>query len=157
MLLPSLTSAAIKKMPSMDQDDLNLIKELLLKKQLTHNGGWQLVTDLILPCLNVDRDELIADNSKIFGSFQKDKIVSVEFKAVIYVRGKILIGLVTVDGQEIEEKVPVVILAKNEWFKRHLAEGLAERAVLKQGVFKGLYDKLCAGELIPEEQAYKTG
>jgi hypothetical protein len=53
----------------MDQDDLNLIKELLLKKQLTHNGGWQLVTELILPCLNVDRDELIADNSKIFGSF----------------------------------------------------------------------------------------
>lgn len=105
----------------MDKDDLNLIKELLLKKQLTHNGGWQLVTDLILPCLNVDRDELIADNSKIFGSFQKDKIVSVEFKAVIYVRDKILIGLVTVDGQEIEEKVPVVILAKNEWFKRHLA------------------------------------
>ena len=76
---------------------------------------------------------------------------------MIYVRDKILIALAAVEGQEVEEKVPVVILAKNEWFKRHEAAGLAERAVLKSGVFKKLYDKVCAGKEIAEEEAYMSG
>ena len=71
------------------------------------------------PDENLSGDELIAENSKIYATFQKDQIVTVYFKAVIYVREKMLIGLVNVDGQEVEEKVPVVILAKNSWFKRH--------------------------------------
>jgi hypothetical protein len=117
MLLPVLSST--KKMSAQEQDDIVLIKQLLGKKKMSHNGGWSLVTDLVLPCLNVERDELIAENSKIYATFQKDQIVTVYFKAVIYVREKMLIGLVNVDGQEVEEKVPVVILAKNSWFKRH--------------------------------------
>lgn len=68
MLLPVCSSAGFKKLSSQEQDDFNLIRQLLVKSK-SHNGGWTLVSDLTLPCLNVERDELIAENSKIFGGF----------------------------------------------------------------------------------------
>lgn len=106
-------------MSILDQDDINLIKQLLNPKfKQQHNGGWQLASELILPCLNVDRDEEIVERSSIYGSFLKNQGVRVTITAVVYVRNKILLGIAAVDGQEVEEKVPVVILAKNEWFKK---------------------------------------
>ena len=135
-----------------------MIKELLSKGcKITHNGGWQLANDLVLPCLNVDRDEEIAENSRIFATFQRDVDVNVSFTALIYVRGKILIALASVDGQQVEEKVPVVILAKNEWFKKHQAASLAQKACLKPGVFKTLYDKIRAGTDIPPAGTLVSG
>jgi hypothetical protein len=38
--------------------------------------------------------------------------------------------------------VPVVILAKNEWFKRQQAASLAEKALFRTGAFKTLFDKI---------------
>ncbi len=110
-----------------------------------------------MPCLNVDRDEEIAQNSKIFAGFQRDKLVGLSIAAVIYVREKILIGIANIEGQDVEEKVPVVILAKNEWFKRQQAAGLAEKAILRAGVFKTLFEKIKTGQEVTEEDGYVTG
>lgn len=85
-------------MPSMEKEDLGLIKQLLSQPASKHIGGWSLVPELIVPCLNVDRDEDIAENSKIYHGFKRDQPATVAVRAVIYVREKILIGLASVNG-----------------------------------------------------------
>lgn len=65
--------------------------------------------------------------------------------------------MANVDGQEVEEKVSVIILAKNEWFKKQQAAKLAEKAILKNGVFKNLLDKVRSGQEIEDEKTYVTG
>ena len=158
MLSPMLGGAAVKKMNGIDQDDLLLIKQLLQSNsKLNHNGGWELANEIIVPCLNVERDEEIAENSRIFASFTRDQDAVVTVSAVIYVREKILIAIAAVDGQDVEEKIPVMILAKNGWFKRSQASGLAERACLKTQPFKGVYDKILAGKEITDEEMFATG
>lgn len=116
-------------------------------------GGWELTSELTLPCLNIDRNEDILENSKIWPTFKEEKNASVTIFSVIYVREKIVIGLASVEGQDVEEKVPVVILAKNAWYTRQQAANLAERACLRQGPFKDVYDSLRLGKEITEEQS----
>lgn len=158
LLTQPFSGLSFKKMSNQEQEDIAVIKQLLQRNsKVNHFRGWQLVDELIVPCLNVDRDEEIADNSRIFGSFQRDLQVGVAITAVIYVREKILIGLAAIDGQEVEEKLPVVILAKNDWFNRQQAANLAEKTVFKAGAFKALYEKILSGSEIAEENSYVTG
>ena len=99
LLTQPFSSQSLKKMTSNEQDDIGLIKQLLQRNnKLSHLGGWQFPNELIVPCLNVDRDEEIAQNSKIFASFQRDKLVGLSIAAVIYVREKILIGVANIEG-----------------------------------------------------------
>ena len=158
LLTQPFSGQSLKKMTSNEQEDISLIKQLLQRNsKVSHLGGWQFPSELIVPCLNVDRDEEIAQNSKIFAGFQRDKLVGLSIAAVIYVREKILIGIANIEGQDVEEKVPVVILAKNEWFKRQQAAGLAEKAILRAGVFKTLFEKIKTGQEVTEEDGYVTG
>lgn len=158
LLTQPFSGPSFKKMSSVEQDDISVIKQLMQRNsKVNHLGGWQFVNELIVPCLNVERDEEIAANSRIYSGFQRDLQVGVSIAAVIYVREKILIGVAAIDGQDVEEKPPVVILVKNEWFKRQQAAILAEKTVLKAGAFKALYDKILAGSEIAEENSYVTG
>jgi len=44
-----------------EQDDIGNIKQLLQRNsKLSHLAGWDFPNELIVPCLNVDRDEEIA-------------------------------------------------------------------------------------------------
>jgi hypothetical protein len=81
----------------------------------------------------------------------------VTISAILYVREKMLIAIAKVEGQEVEEKVPVIILVRNEWFKRSQASYLAEKACLKTQPFKGIYEKLMTGKEIKDEEAYAVG
>ena len=74
--------------------------------------------ELILPCLNVDRNEEKHERSQIAHSFKEDKKASVTIFAIIYVKEKMIIGLASTAGQDVEERVPVVILARNGWHTR---------------------------------------
>lgn len=76
------------------------------------------MNELVLPCLNVERNEEVYENSKIAGKFSSFKQASVTIFAIIYVREKMIIGLASVEGQEVEERVPIVILARNAWHTR---------------------------------------
>ena len=158
LLTQPFSGTSLKKMSGSEQDDISVIKKLIQRSsKVSHLEGWQLANELIVPCLNVDRDEEVANKSKLFSVFERDVQVGVSIAAVIYVREKIIIGLAAVDGQEVEEKVPVVILVKNEWIKRQQAASLAEKAVLRAGAFKTLYDKIRAGADIAEEESYVSG
>lgn len=158
MLNQPFGGTLVKKLQSAEQDDIALIKQLLLKNNKSqHIGGWELANELILPCLNIDRNEDIAESSKIYPSFKTEKGASVNIFAIIYVKEKMIIGLASVEGQEVEEKVPTVILAKSGWYTRQQAAILADRACLRTGPFKDLYDNLKQGNEIPEEQSYQTG
>ena len=145
----------MKKLSSLELEDINQIKQLLHRNFKPKTiGGWELVNELVLPCLNVERNEEVYEDSKIAGDFKAYKQASVSIFAIIYVREKMIIGLASVEGQAVEEKVPTVILARNGWHTRQQAAVLAEKTCLRTGPFKEVYDSLKLGKGIPEEKFF---
>ena len=115
------------------------------------------MNELILSCLNVERNEDVYEDSKIAGKFEASKPASVTIFAIIYVREKMIIGLASVEGQEVEERVPIVILARNRWHTRQQAALIAEKTCLRSGPFKDVYDSLKLGKEIPEDKFFVSG
>lgn len=74
ILSQPFNSASVKKLSSLELEDINQIKQLLHRNFKPKTiGGWELVNELVLPCLNVERNEEVYEDSKIAGDFKAYK------------------------------------------------------------------------------------
>jgi len=78
-------------------------------------GGWEHPNELSLICMHVGRDEDIFEESQIAKDFINDKPVMVSCTALLLIPGKAIIGIASIDDQDVEEKVPYVSLLLNDF------------------------------------------
>ena len=80
--------------------------------------GWELPNQYEICCLQVNRDEDIYAESAFAYDFVADRSVTITCSALLLVPGKAIIGIVSIDDQEVEEKVPYVTLMTNDFKTR---------------------------------------
>ena len=137
------------------QDNLDILRELMAPENSAKSqSGWDRVSDLVLTCLQVDRDEYVYDESEIAAGFKEKKPVQVRCPAILFVPNKIVAGVAFVDGQEVEEKIPHVALVTNDWKKRIDIARFARNACNKGGPFANIYSQLEKGENINKDKRF---
>lgn len=72
-------------------DNLAQIKHLIA--QDGEDGGWRTISDYHICCLNVGRNQDIIESSALFKNFKENSKAHVTVKALIFVPGKIVVGL----------------------------------------------------------------
>ena len=114
-------------------DNLKAIKEALTTKRLVY--GWEQPTDLSITVMNVGRDEDVFEESSIAQDFENNTPLMVSCTAVLIVPGKAIIGLVAIDAQDTEDKVPFVPFMLNDFKHRGQIKSFVKASCLNRGPF----------------------
>lgn len=118
---------AFKQIPtascsSIIKENVSSILKLLTDKSLSMSGGWELCEALSLTCMNVGRDQDAFEESAWAMDFQSDRPVVVTCNAILLLPGKAVIGIASLEDQEVEDKVPHVQLLINDYqFKKQVS------------------------------------
>jgi len=128
-----------------------------LENKNKSQDGWDRVTDLQLTCLQVDRDQFVFDESEIAASFKEKKPVDIRCPAIIVVPNKIVMAVAFVKGQQVEDKIPHIALAKNDWKKADDIGRFVRSACNKGGPFSSVYRNLEKGSNASEDKKFYSG
>ena len=107
----------------------------LLTTRSKMEGGWELPSEFTVVCANIDRDPDTYEESEVALSFQRGKSVTVSCNALLIVPGKAIIGIVSVDQQEMAVKVPHVTLVQNDFKQKRAIANFVNSACGNRGPF----------------------
>ena len=119
-------------------------------------GGWEHPQELNLVCMQVGRDEDIFEESQIAQDFVNDKAVTVSSGAILFVPGKAVIAIASVDDQDVDDKVPFVTLLSNDFKHRNQLASFVRSATQNRGPFASQIQTLRTGGKITEKQKFKS-
>jgi len=140
------------------KDNLDILRPLMQpESKIKSQSGWDRVSDLQLTCLQVDRDQYVFDESEIAADFKEKKPVEIRCPAIIVVPNKIVMAVAFVKGQQVEEKIPHIALAKNDWKKADDIGRFVRSACNKGGPFSSLYRNLEKGSNASEDKKFYSG
>ena len=112
---------------------------------------------ILINCLQVNRDEDIYEESPIADTFVKGKSVLAQCNAIILIPGKALVGLVALDSQEVEDKVPFVSLLSNDYKHLRQVKQFVRAACQGRGPFASTVQTLQTGGKVPQKKLFTTG
>lgn len=102
--------------------NVSSILKLLSNKSLTMSGGWEHCEPLSLTCMNVGRDQDTFEANSWAMEFQSDRSVVVTCSAILLLPGKAVVGIASLEDQEVDDRVPHLQLLVNDYsFKAQLS------------------------------------
>ena len=140
-VLEALNMIPLNSKAAILQDNIEILKQLM-KSDAKSQSGWDRVNDLVLTCLQVDRDEYAYDESEIAANFKEKVNVQVNCPAILFVPNKVIVGVSFAIGQDVEEKIPHVAFVTNDWKKKTEISRFARNACTKGGPFQSIYGQL---------------
>ena len=134
-LIDALQTIPQTAMNSTLTENIQSIQELLTTRNCTMRGGWEHPNELSLVCMHIGRDEDVFEESQIAQDFVNDKPVMVSCSALLLAPGKTIVGIASVDDQDVEEKVPFVSLLLNDFKHRNQISNFVRNACQNRGPF----------------------
>ena len=107
--------------------------------------------------MDVGRDDDTFMESRLARDFYSDKEVTVTVNAVILVPNKALIGIVQLQQQEVNEKVPALPLLYNDYKRRNEFRDFIRASCGSRGPFNTIAQTIRTGGKVQDKNRFKTG
>jgi len=117
----------------------------MLEQGLQKLGGWKMISNPMLSCLQMSRNEEFSMQHEIFKDFVADVEIPVEVIGLLFVPGCVVIALLKSEFQSTELSVPYVTLITNDWFSKGETNTFVEN-VLTRGSWRQGYLNLKSGK-----------
>ena len=109
------------------------------------SAGWELPSDFIISCLQVNGDQDTFNECPFAQDFIAGRSVQVTCSAILLVPGKAIIGIASIDDQDVEDRVPHFALMTNDYKNRGLISSFVRAACTSGGPFSGVISTLKTG------------